>query len=97
MKKILISLPEDLLKRVDQAANAEDLTRSGFVRDALNHFLAFRHKLEIEERMKRGYEEMAAINLQWARIGQEADELTYRAYEDALCNGDEDDMERRDL
>jgi metal-responsive CopG/Arc/MetJ family transcriptional regulator len=40
VSKILISLPEDLLKRLDETASAESRSRSELVREAVRRYLA---------------------------------------------------------
>lgn len=94
MKKVLINLPDELLSEIDNAAAQEGMTRSRFIRNGLYQVLRLKHKLEIEEKMKRGYEEMAAINLQWAQLGLFADEKAFSAYEAALSEDDHDDSKR---
>jgi metal-responsive CopG/Arc/MetJ family transcriptional regulator len=39
VSKILISLPEDLLKRLDETASAESRSRSELVREAVRRYL----------------------------------------------------------
>lgn len=98
MKKVLVTLPEDLLAQADEAAKNEGLTRSAFIRDALCLAVRMRHKLEVEERMKRGYEEMAAINLGLARQGLDADNRALESYEASLSEDDNDvDKKGRDI
>lgn len=43
-KKIMISLPEELLKDIDEAAAAEHRSRSGLVREATREYVARRRK-----------------------------------------------------
>ncbi len=38
--KVMISMPEDLLKRVDEQAEKEGASRSGLIREALWRYLA---------------------------------------------------------
>jgi CopG family transcriptional regulator/antitoxin EndoAI len=39
MAKVMISLPDDFLKKVDRVAGAEDRSRSEVIREALRSFL----------------------------------------------------------
>lgn len=43
-KKIMISLPEELLKDIDDVAAAEHRSRSGLVREATREYIARRRK-----------------------------------------------------
>ncbi|MBS3886389.1 MAG: ribbon-helix-helix protein, CopG family [Dethiobacter sp.] len=62
-KRIMISLPHNLLEEVDGIVADEKRTRSDFIREAMRLYLAEREKLLIRERMQRGYAEMAKLNL----------------------------------
>ena len=97
MTKILINLPDDLLNEIDALAKEQEISRSQFIRDGLWQVLRIRHKLEVEEKMKLGYQEMAEINLQWAQLGLMADEMALHAYEAALSEDDEDDTKRGNI
>jgi metal-responsive CopG/Arc/MetJ family transcriptional regulator len=44
----MISLPDDLLERVDRAADDASMSRSAFIRDAL--LLRLTHRVDIERR-----------------------------------------------
>ncbi len=62
-KRIMISLPQNLLTEVDGIVALEKRTRSEFIREAMRLYLQERKKRQIRERMQRGYLEMAGINL----------------------------------
>ena len=62
-KRIMISLPNNLLKEVDGVVAVENRTRSEFIREAMKLYLHERKKRQIRERMQRGYLEMAKLNL----------------------------------
>ncbi len=66
LKRIVISLPESLLKEVDGMVLLEQKNRSELVREAMRLYLAERRRLSLREQMKRGYQEMAHINLSLA-------------------------------
>lgn len=69
LKRIMISIPERMLEEIDSFAATEKLSRSQFVRDAMGNYIEdCKHRAFIEN-MKRGYEEMAAINLTLAEEG----------------------------
>ena len=62
-KRIIITVPENLLCEVDDMVILESKNRSQLVREALGFYLGERkRKLKIEY-MKKGYLEMAEINL----------------------------------
>jgi len=65
-KRIMISLPHNLLEEVDGIVASEKRTRSDFIREAMRLYLMEREKRQIRERMQRGYMEMAKLNLRLA-------------------------------
>lgn len=66
-KRIMISLPESLLAEVDGIVLLEKRNRSEFIREALNSILHERKKKGIREQMRKGYLEMAQLNLAIAK------------------------------
>lgn len=62
-KRIMISLPDNLLQEVDGIVAKENSNRSEFIRQAMKLYLMDRKKRYIRESMQRGYMEMAKINL----------------------------------
>lgn len=84
LKKILISLPDNLLKEVDSIVSVEKTNRSEFVREAMRLYIQERRKIEMRDRMKKGYEEMAEINIKLAEICFEADNEQHKKYEERL-------------
>ena len=65
-KRIMISLPDNLLQEVDGIVAIENSNRSEFIRQAMKLYLIERKKRQIRESMQRGYMEMAKINLNMA-------------------------------
>lgn len=63
VKRIMISLPDTLLAEVDGIAAADRLNRSEFIRKAMNFYITECKRRVLREEMKRGYLEMAKINL----------------------------------
>jgi len=84
LKKILISLPDNLLKEVDHIVSVEKTNRSEFVREAMRLCLREKRKLEIYDRMKKGYQEMAEINIKLAEFCICADCEQQQKYEECL-------------
>lgn len=78
-KRIMISLPQNLLKEVDGVVEVEKRSRSEFIREAMKLYLQERKKKQIRESMQEGYMEMARLNLTLANeaisVENEADRL----------------------
>ena len=62
-REILIRLPQNFLSELDGYVNEENVNRNEFIYHATKIYLRERKKREFRESMKRGYLEMAAINL----------------------------------
>lgn len=62
-KRIIITVPENLLAEVDDVTAMDCKNRSEIVREAIRFYLGERKKNLIREQMKKGYLEMAEINL----------------------------------
>lgn len=73
-KRIMISLPDNLLQEVDGIVEQENSNRSEFIRQAMKLYLTERKKRHLRESMQRGYMEMAKINLQFASEAFQAEE-----------------------
>ena len=72
-KRIMISLPDNLLDEVDGIVATEERTRSEFIREAMRLYLQDRKKRQIRESMQKGYIEMARLNLNLANEALEAE------------------------
>ncbi|NMA68672.1 MAG: ribbon-helix-helix protein, CopG family [Desulfitobacterium sp.] len=87
-KRIMISLPETLLAEVDDVVTLENRNRSEFIREAINSVLHERRKQGIREQMRKGYQEMAQLNLAIARelfLTEEEVQLMYEEDDDVEC------------
>lgn len=73
LRRIMISIPNSLLQEVDGIIAIEKLSRSQFVRDAMRLCIEERRRKEIYDKMRKGYQEMAGINLTLAEEGLLAD------------------------
>lgn len=62
-KRIIITVPETLLYEVDRITRLDNRNRSEIVREAIVFYLEERKKELMIEQMKKGYMEMAEINL----------------------------------
>lgn len=65
-KRIIITIPENLLGEVDDIKCVECKNRSEIFREAIRFYLGERKKKLLIEQMKKGYLEMAEINLNMA-------------------------------
>ena len=88
-KRIMISLPESLLAEVDGIVTLEKVNRSEFIREAINSVLLERRKKGIREQMRKGYLEMAQLNLAIARelFSAEQETIQYYEEENVECRG----------
>lgn len=84
LKKILISLPDNLLKEVDYIVSNEKINRSEFVREAMKLYIREIRKIEMRDKMKKGYQEMAEINIKLAEMCVEIDNEQQEKYEQQL-------------
>ena len=83
-KRVLLTLPGALLERLDRVAANKGMDRNTCIRCALQLYVGQEHKLYIRDSMVRGYVQMADINREWARSGQETEARVLEAYEALL-------------
>ncbi len=79
-KRILISVDEELLTQFDALAAQQDVSRSELIRRSMKRYALDQHRMNVREQMKRGYQEMAKINSEWAgfaHLSNEAADLSY--------------------
>ena len=84
-KKILISLPDTLLSEVDNLATSQKINRSEFIREAMKRYVAEQRRASLAASLKKGYEEMADINIEIAELCVEADNIQQQSYEQKLA------------
>ena len=77
LKRIMISIPNSLLQEVDGIIAMEKLSRSQFVREAMRLYIEERKRKAVRDMMRKGYQEMAVINLALAEEGLSADVEVY--------------------
>jgi CopG family transcriptional regulator/antitoxin EndoAI len=77
LKRIMISIPNSLLQEVDGFIAMEKLSRSQFVREAMRLYIEERKRKAVRDLMRKGYQEMAVINLALAEEGLNADVEVY--------------------
>ncbi|MGL5514115.1 MAG: CopG family ribbon-helix-helix protein [Sporomusa sp.] len=85
LRRIMISIPNALLQEVDGIIAMDKLSRSQFVREAMRLYIEDRKRKAVRDMMKRGYQEMAAINLTLAEEGLLADIDTFELMPDLLA------------
>ena len=68
-KKILVSVPYDMLEEIESISRLDNINRSQLIRDAMKFYIEEKKKMLVREQMRRGYLEMAAINLTLAEEG----------------------------
>ncbi len=66
-KRIMISMPVTLLEEVDDLITIENKNRSELIREAMRFYLEERKKSRLREELRKGYQEMAALNLSLAQ------------------------------
>ncbi len=69
LKRIVVSVPDQLLREVDGLVAMERWNRSALIREAVRIYVEERKKRDMREQLKRGYREMARINLALAEEG----------------------------
>ncbi|MEH7250836.1 MULTISPECIES: CopG family ribbon-helix-helix protein [Bacillaceae] len=74
--EILVKLPQHLLTELDGFVKLENVNRSEFIYQATKMYLRERKKRQLRESMRRGYMEMAMINLS---IASEAFQAEFEA------------------
>ncbi|WP_181350152.1 CopG family ribbon-helix-helix protein [Thalassobacillus sp. CUG 92003] len=72
--EIVIRIPENLLEEVDGFLQFENSDRSDFMCQATKMYLREKKQRQIRESMRRGYMEMAKINLNIASEAFQAEE-----------------------
>jgi len=75
MRRIIVTMPPDLLQQVEEMAAKLDFNRSQFIRHALQTFLEEQRRRELRELLKEGY----LVNAE--RDRQIAEEFAHADYE----------------
>jgi CopG family transcriptional regulator/antitoxin EndoAI len=88
-KKIVVSLPENLLDEFDTLIDCKSgKNRSQFIREAVILYIKERRNNNLKELMKKGYEEMAQINSELAECGMACDCVELNEYIAGLSESD---------
>ncbi len=83
-KRILISVDEALLTQFDALAAQQSVSRSELIRRSMKRYALEQHRMNVREHMRKGYQEMAKINSEWAEFALLSDEAAYLAYEKTM-------------
>lgn len=76
-RRIMVCLPESLVEEMDGMSGQEKTNRSELMREAIRFYLAEKRKCTLREQMRRGYLEMAQINLELAQEACACEEEAY--------------------
>lgn len=87
-KRIMISLPDQLLREIDAVVERDSLNRSEFIRQAMLEYLAERRRMDLRRKMREGYLRMAQLNRELAEESFAAGQEALVAYESYLVEGD---------
>jgi len=84
LKRIVVSIPDNLLQQVDYFVALENKNRSELIRDAMKLYIKEMEKLRVREQLKIGYIKMAEINVNFAEMGICEDIKDFILYESRL-------------
>lgn len=83
-KKISITLPEDIVSDIDALSADLHISANSLIESIVKSYLAERRRIETKAELKKGYLEMAEINLSIATECFNSDQATQDAYEQFL-------------
>ncbi|MEK6264581.1 MAG: CopG family transcriptional regulator [Clostridium sp.] len=87
-KKLIVNLSETLNFEFNKALQKDCKKRSEFIREAIILYIEEKKKSNYIDEMKRGYLEMAELNLEIADMGFEIDIKDFKEYEVKLSESD---------
>lgn len=85
LKKVLITVPENLLNEADELVKSEKMNRSEFIREAMKLYIKEKRRSKLRSQMEKGYQEMAEINLAVSEMYFEAESEAFSAAEEKLA------------
>jgi CopG family transcriptional regulator / antitoxin EndoAI len=86
-QEIVVKLPENMVRELDNLGKHEDLDRNDLICQATKMYLLEKKKRNIRESMRRGYVEMANINLNIASEAFQAEEEAESTLERLVSGG----------
>ncbi len=87
-KKVMVSLPNNLLQEIDGFVKDDSQDRSQFISSAMEEYIKQLRKNKVEQKMKDGYEEMSKLNLGLAMENFKLENSTFFYYEAYLAECD---------
>lgn len=87
-KRLVVNLSEKLYDEFDKALKEDCKKRSEFIREAIVLYIEERKKLQQMELIKRGYKEMAKIDIEICEFGFSSDLEDLNQYEVMLSESD---------
>lgn len=81
---LVTNMPINLLGEANGMVPMEYKNMSIFVVEATKHFIEEKKKLEIVEKLKKGYKEMSELNLKLCEMGLDQDNHELALYELSL-------------
>jgi CopG family transcriptional regulator/antitoxin EndoAI len=87
-RKLVVNLSDTLFNEFDKALSQDCKKRSEFIREAIILYIEEKKKLILIEEMKKGYTEMAELNLELCEIGFCNDVSQLKEYEVKLSESD---------
>lgn len=87
-KRLVVNLSETLYNEFNEALKTDCKKRSEFIREAIILYIEEKKKLSFIEQMKKGYNEMAELNLEISEFGFDCYENELNEYEAQLSESD---------
>lgn len=87
-KRLVVNLSEALFNEFDDALRKDSKKRSEFIREAIILYIEKKKESGFIDEMKRGYVEMAKLNLEISEMGLEKDFNDFSEYEAKLSESD---------
>ncbi|AWZ47635.1 CopG family transcriptional regulator [Clostridiaceae bacterium 14S0207] len=99
-KKLVINLSDALNKELNEILKKNNKKKSEFIREAIIVYIEETKKQSIQEQMKKGYEEMAELNIEYCQLGfqnykEELEEYETQLLESEFPYGDDDSKKGR--
>ena len=87
-KKLVVNLNESLYNEFNKALEEDCKKRSEFIREAIILYIEEKKRLSLIDQMRKGYMDMAQLNLEIAEMGFANDVDELKKYEAKLAESD---------
>ena len=87
-KRLVVNLSDTLCSEFDKALMHDCKKRSEFIKEAIVLYIEEKKKLDRIEKMKKGYMEMAELNLKLCEVGISSEINQLKEYEVKLSESD---------